>query len=207
MASATEEMCFFCFDVLLDHLKSQESVSVTPPTCILRERSRHPLFVTWDIWREQNCEYELRGCIGCLSPLSLDKIGEYAITSSIHDKRFPSVTLDEVPKLRCSVSLLTNYERSKRWNEWEVGKHGIIIDFKVDGHNYNATYLPHVAPEQNWSVKETVVSLIRKAGYRSHSTISQDFLMKIKLTRYQSSKAYCTYDDYVKYRSSRSNVV
>jgi hypothetical protein len=30
---------------------------------------------------------------------------------------------------------------------------------------FHGTYLPHVAPEQGWNVRQTIDSLIRKAGF------------------------------------------
>ena len=41
------------------------------------------------------------------------------------------------------VSMLVHYEDCKDALDWEVGKHGILIDYK----GYSATYLPEVAPE------------------------------------------------------------
>ena len=198
MAKATKEMCIYCFDVLIDQFENKRNVCT--PSSILNENENYPLFVTWDIKDERSGEYDLRGCIGCLSPLPLHKIGEYAITSSMRDRRFNPVELNEIPNLRCSVSLLTDYEHNKKWNDWVVGTHGIIIDFLVQGKKYNATYLPQVAAEQEWNVKDTVLSLIRKSGYRGK--VDQNILSNIELTRYQSSKEYCTYEDYVNQKNA-----
>jgi AMME syndrome candidate gene 1 protein len=189
----TTEMCVYCFDILIDRFEKKGNVRT--PNCILDNGKEYPLFVTWDLEDQHSGAYNLRGCIGCLSPLPLHKIGEYAITSAMRDRRFNPVEQDEISRLRCSVSLLTDYEYNKQWNDWVVGTHGIIIDFLVGGTKYNATYLPQVAAEQQWDRKEAVLSLIRKAGYRGK--IDNNVLLGIELTRYQSSKAYCTYEDYV----------
>ena len=61
--------------------------------------------------------------------------------------------------------------------------------------HYSATFLPEVAKEQSWTTKETVVALIRKAGYRG--TVTNDLLSKIQCTRYQSSKCRVSYSEYV----------
>ena len=39
--------------------------------------------------------------------------------------------MPELSNLSVGVSLLVNFEEGKRYNEWIVGKHGIIIDFTV----------------------------------------------------------------------------
>lgn len=44
--------------------------------------------------------------------------------------------------------------------------HGIRISFVHDRQRYSATYLPGVALEQGWTKAETLISLVRKAGYR-----------------------------------------
>jgi AMMECR1 domain-containing protein len=55
------------------------------------------------------------------------------------------------------VSLLSCFETaSGGWHDWELGVHGIIIEF-VDpdppsaGCRRSATFLPEVAQEQGWS--------------------------------------------------------
>ena len=48
-----------------------------------------------------------------------------------------------------TVSLLTNFERAADLDDWEIGVHGVWIDF-VDLQNQtrSAVYLPDVIPEQ-----------------------------------------------------------
>lgn len=48
--------------------------------------------------------------------------------------------------------------------EWEIGLHGIIINFSdpYNGARLNATYLPEVAQEQGWTKLEALQSLVRK---------------------------------------------
>jgi AMMECR1 domain-containing protein len=50
--------------------------------------------------------------------------------------------------------------------DWEVGRHGIVIDATFKGKYYSATFLPEVAAEEKWSKEETLKQLIRKAGFR-----------------------------------------
>ena len=47
-------------------------------------------------------------------------LAEYAITSSIKDGRFQPIALDELSRLECGVSLLTNFEKGRDYTDWEV---------------------------------------------------------------------------------------
>ena len=46
--------------------------------------------------------------------------------------------------------MLTNSKEIDDPLKWEVGKHGIEIDFKAHGRAYGGTFLPEVAKEQGW---------------------------------------------------------
>lgn len=85
----------------------------------------------------------------------------------------------------------------------QVGKHGIIINFTDPDLQCarSATYLPEVAPEQGWSHKDAVLSLIRKAGYDGH--VSSSLLSSIKLTRYQSTVKGVSYAQYAAWKGSQ----
>lgn len=145
------------------------SLSPAPPP---RERvadpdAEYPLFVTWDKLHAPSGEYHLRGCIGTFSassPLSAT-LSEYALISALHDTRFSRVAPRELPQLRASVTLLTNFEDCAGVDDWVVGEHGIRISFRDAARRYGATYLPSVAPEQGWGKEETMASLMRKAGW------------------------------------------
>lgn len=180
-----------------------------------------PLFVTWDKRRPSSRRwspsrsassptrstsspsrstssptFELRGCIGTLSPRPLQTaIGEYALTSAFRDRRFDPISDHEVPHLRVAVSLLVDYEECSHCHDWTVGVHGIIIKFTYESVPYSATYLPEVPLEQGWTQEEAVESLVRKAGFRGE--VSATLLSQINCTRYQSSKHRLTYQEYV----------
>lgn len=94
------------------------------------------------------------------------------------------------------VSLLVKYEECQDCFDWVVGVHGIIIKFgEQQQQYYSATFLPEVAKEQSWTTKETILQLIRKAGYRG--SITNHLLSQIQCTRYQSSKCRMSYQEYV----------
>lgn len=211
---ATPEMCHYCFDMLVralhpsaapaEHTEGNSRLErYVPPAVDV------PLFVTWD--KRQTSfrggdDFDLRGCIGTLSPRPLQRaLGEFALTSALRDRRFDPIRRNELQSLRVGVSLLVEYEECRGFDDWVVGVHGIIILFDVEGGDdlqqarsskqYSATYLPEVASDQGWTHEEAIISLVRKAGYRG--AIHDEFLCTIRCTRYQSSKHRLTYQDYV----------
>jgi AMME syndrome candidate gene 1 protein len=125
-----------------------------------------PLFVTWNTIRPGSLSSSLRGCIGTFEaqPLS-EGLSSYAITSAIHDHRFSPISLAEVPTLEVAITLLTDFEAAADAMDWTLGVHGVRISFHAKGRRYGACYLPDVAVEQGWDKEETIVSLMRKAGW------------------------------------------
>jgi AMMECR1 domain-containing protein len=71
-----------------------------------------------------------------------------------------------VSQLSCSVSLLRCFEEAASWHDWEIGQHGLIIEFTdpVLSCKRTATFLPEVAGDQGWSQQQCIEALIRKAG-------------------------------------------
>lgn len=231
---ATEAMCCHCFDTLSEELKgkaqgsswksSRRGRSAIPPDFVkdLSNPSIEcPLFVTWEKVRPKagfpanllgggndtgEPVYELRGCIGSLSPKKLSAaIGDYALTSALKDRRFQPVKEAEIPSLRVAVSLLVQYEPCQNCFDWVVGTHGILIrfwSFKAS-REYSATYLPEVAQEQGWDQKTSVVALMRKSGYTGK--IDQELFDAIDCTRYQSSKVRMTYDEFLRLKPKVDN--
>jgi AMMECR1 domain-containing protein len=69
--------------------------------------------------------------------------------SACKDSRFDAISIDEFSRLHCSVSLLTDFETASQYNDWQIGVHGIRIEFTSEkGNSKAATYLPEVAVEQ-----------------------------------------------------------
>ncbi|KAJ2402341.1 AMME syndrome candidate protein 1 protein [Coemansia sp. RSA 2559] len=193
---ATKEHCAFCFDVLLAQLSRTGSPSSVAATFDNRNKD-YPLFVTWQKKSSSGSEEErLRGCIGNFSPMRLDSgLREYALTSALRDTRFHPIAPNEVPRLSCSVSLLTDFEDANDYMDWDIGVHGVWLEFRMPGgRKRTATFLPEIAEEQGWSKVETIDHLLRKGGYEL--TITDEFRQSTKLTRYQSQKAHLSYDEY-----------
>jgi uncharacterized protein (TIGR00296 family) len=186
----SSDMCFFCFDVLSCHLNQCE-----PPKTPNFPNECHPLFVTWKIGRDRR----LRGCIGTFNAMNLHiGLREYAVTSAFKDSRFTPITRDEFSKLHVSVSILRHFEDGQDYSDWEIGVHGIRIEFHTErGSKRTATYLPEVAPEQGWDRIQTIDSLLRKGGYKG--VITNEVRLSIRLTRYQSEKITVSYQEYKDY--------
>ncbi|KAL5976351.1 hypothetical protein ACLOJK_020682 [Asimina triloba] len=212
MVSANREMAVYCFDTLVAHYNSEQ----TPPPAF--EEGQHPLFVTWKK-AVNGSEPRLRGCIGTLEARCIiTGFRDYALTSlsgqhdkasslraatvllvALRDRRFPPIQAKELPHLECTVSILTDYETALHYLDWEIGKHGLIIEFTDPDHNTrrSATYLPEVAAHEGWTKTETIDSLMRKAGY--NSVITEQLRKRVRLTRYQSTLYTMHYSDYATY--------
>lgn len=190
MVRANKEMVVYCFDTLVAHYKNEEP---HPPAF---DDGHHPLFVTWNKVVNGG-EPRLRGCIGTLEARHLiNGFRDYALTSALRDRRFSPIQAKELPLLQCTVSILTDYEYDLHYLNWEVGKHGMIIEFTdPDNTRRSAVYLPEVAADLGWTQLEAVDSLIRKAGF--NGTINEALRKGIKLTRYQSTKYTMHYGEYV----------
>ncbi|XP_018493927.1 AMMECR1-like protein [Galendromus occidentalis] len=184
---ARKEMCFYCFDVLYNNLHHMESPSEPKFT-----NESYPLFVTWKVGLEKR----LRGCIGTFIPTKLHNgLKDYALTSALKDSRFEPISKDELPRLTCAVSLLTNFEDAKDYLDWEIGTHGVRIEFETEkGCHRSATFLPEVAAELDWDHVQTIDALLRKGGFRGN--ISSDVRKSIKVVRYQSEKVHASWQEY-----------
>lgn len=206
---ATKAMCALCYEILLAKLRNQSKdpaikrfYSDEPQVSI-----RTPLFVTWKIGPEK----DLRGCIGTFD--QSNQIGtllpKYALISALDDSRFSPITLDEVNDLHVSVSLLTNFTPIQNPLAWEIGRHGIEIELKTGSRSYSGTYLPEVASEQGWNQITTLISLLRKAGYKVNignkmpEEYIQEFGPKLKVTTYESSKMSMSFPEFLRYLAER----
>jgi AMME syndrome candidate gene 1 protein len=160
--------------------------------------TQSPLFVTWNTV-SRGGRKSLRGCIGTFEDQDLaDGLASYAITSAIHDTRFDPVEPEELPSLDVSVTLLTDFEECDDVHDWTLGVHGLRISFFYHGRRYGATYLPDVASEQGWTKDETLVSLMRKAGWTGRKEKWRE--VDVKCVRYQGKKESLDYTVYKRWR-------
>ena len=108
--------------------------------------------------------------------------------------------MKELPTLEVSVTLLTDFESAANPFDWDIGKHGIRISFTNHRRRLGATYLPDVPREQGWDKEETLVSLMRKAGWNGRQ---QDWkkVMDLDVVRYQGKKVSLDYNTWKKWKN------
>jgi uncharacterized protein (TIGR00296 family) len=111
---------------------------------------------------------ELRGCIGHPLPTLplVEAVMDSAVSSAVHDPRFPAVTQDELPDTKIEISVLTPPEviKIKNPSEYpkhvEVGKHGLIVECS----GFAGLLLPQVPVDCGWDVEEFLSNTCMKAG-------------------------------------------
>ncbi|MCJ1432557.1 hypothetical protein MMC27_001914 [Xylographa pallens] len=161
----------------------------------LPKEEEYPLFVTWNTVNSRGYK-SLRGCIGTFNAVALsDGLKSYAITSAFEDSRFSPISLSELPTLSINVTLLMNFTPCSGPLEWNVGTHGIRVSFSYHGRHYGATYLPDVAVAQGWTREETMISLMRKAGWSGRSSDWKK-VGDLKCIRYEGKVATLGYSQY-----------
>ncbi|KAH0537256.1 hypothetical protein FGG08_005918 [Glutinoglossum americanum] len=137
-----------------------------------------PLFVTWNTVSRGGSK-TLRGCIGTFEAQELEHgLKNYALTS---------------------VTLLTDFEPAPTPMSWDVGTHGLRISFTYHSKRYGATYLPDVPVEQGWTKEETLVSLMRKAGWGGRKDEWRK-VADLKVVRYQGKKVAVGYSEWMEWR-------
>lgn len=59
--------------------------------------------------------------MGTFSPKKLHRgLSEYTLISAFKDSRFQPIVAEELPRLECGISLLTNFENADNYLDWEV---------------------------------------------------------------------------------------
>ena len=127
------------------------------------------LFVTYK--KDSN----LRGCIGTFQKQPIREAIDYFAIKAAHDHRFLPICKREFKDLECTVSVLHSFEVCEIY-EWDLSD-GIIFEH---GH-HRSTFLPGIAIQQEWTKKETVLHLLKKA--RCHKVDLKD----AQFTKYRSS--------------------
>jgi uncharacterized protein (TIGR00296 family) len=175
---------------------STHSLSTTDPD------AEYPLFVTWNTIRPGSHSHSLRGCIGTFEeqPLS-EGLSSYALTSALQDHRFSPISASELPSLEVAVTLLTDFEEAADAMDWTLGVHGVRISFHSKGRRYGACYLPDVAPEQGWDKEETIVSLMRKAGWNGRKDRWAE-VTDLKVVRFQGLARSLEYGEFQKWKKA-----
>jgi AmmeMemoRadiSam system protein B/AmmeMemoRadiSam system protein A len=133
------------------------------PTGPERER-RQGVFVTLN--RKDPDEIRtrgrLRGCIGQPEPTFPLYYGtvQAALDAALRDPRFEPVSAAELGRLEIEVTVLSPRRPVASWRDIRLGTHGIVLQKggKI------ALFLPQVAPEQGWTIEQTLTALSEKAG-------------------------------------------
>lgn len=196
-------LCLYAFQVLEAHLYKTKVPSLSKCLEAVNETteqfpSKAPLFITWD--KDDN----LRGCIGTFSPQPIELgVKRFALTASLDDSRFPPISVSELERLSCSVTLLNDFTPIYDPLAWEIGKHGLRLSFSYGGQYYSGTFLPSVAEEQKWDQPTTLWYLLRKADFEGLSkSATIDFYKKgldegwMNLDTYEGLKYTLYYEDY-----------
>ena len=110
---------------------------------------------------------QLRGCIGNLArtkPLYVT-IRDMAYASAFEDPRFTPLSEQELEEINIEISVLSPMTKIESADEIKIGEHGIFIKLGFR----SGTFLPQVAVEQKWGVKELMENLCLKAGVDTNS--------------------------------------
>jgi AmmeMemoRadiSam system protein B/AmmeMemoRadiSam system protein A len=114
---------------------------------------------------EIRAQGRLRGCIGQPEPTFPLYYGtvQAALDAALRDPRFEPVTAAELGRIEIEVTVLSPRTPVASWRDIRLGTHGIVLQ-KGDR---SALFLPQVAPEQKWTIEETLTALSEKAGLPS----------------------------------------
>ena len=106
----------------------------------------------------------LRGCIGEIEPYRplYEAVTARACDAAFRDPRFFPLRESEFASVVVEISALTPSRSVGDWHEIEIGRHGMT----VSKNGRSAVFLPQVAPEQGWTLEETLSHLCVKAGLR-----------------------------------------
>ena len=120
-----------------------------------RER-RQGVFVTLNRTDpgEVRAKGRLRGCIGQPEPTFPLYYGtvQAALDAALRDPRFEPVSAAELARLEIEVTVLSPRQPVASWRDIRLGTHGIVLQ-KGDK---AALFLPQVAPEQGWTLEQTL---------------------------------------------------
>lgn len=194
----------YCFDVLASYFEDKKHIKLRDAIILTHDGEAgsvgpSPLFVTWNTIVSTDSDGSndamLRGCIGTFESLELENgLAKYALISAFQDTRFSPIRAQEIPTLQCEVSILTDFEDIGDVYDWDLGIHGLKIQFTYNHSSHSSTFLPHVATEQGWNKQQTLISLLRKGGYRGNEKDPSKIPMKIQ--RYRGTKSTISYTEY-----------
>ena len=142
------------------------------------------VFVT--IYKMQNGEKQLRGCIGYPYPTTalVEAVIESAIAAATQDPRFYPLTVNELDSVVFEVSVLTPPELvevqkpDKYVDRISIGEDGLIVEKGM----FKGLLLPQVPVEWKWNAEEFLCQCCIKAGLTPDSWLTQG----IKIYKFQA---------------------
>lgn len=126
-------------------------------------------------------------------------LASYSLIAALEDHRFSPISKAELPVLEVAVTLLTDFEACSEPLDWEIGVHGLRINFYYRNKRYSSTYLPDVAPEQGWTKEETMISLMRKAGWTGKKEKWAE-VGDLRVVRYQGKRESVEYEEFRRWK-------
>ena len=196
---------YYCIETLLNYLDPLKYKEPLFPK-EFNKNIEVGLFVTW-LDETANYRRRLRGCIGNFDPQPLEqRLKEYTIISSQEDKRFKSVSIDELENFSMSVSILYPFEDTKDIYDWEIGTHGVYCMFSSKGKKFSSCYLPEVPIIDSWDKKLTLERCVKKSGYCTELGKLDEVSDKMKIYKFKSVKQSVKYKDYLEFIKESENL-
>jgi AmmeMemoRadiSam system protein B/AmmeMemoRadiSam system protein A len=164
-----EELLKMAKDTVELFVKEGKVPEVSPKSTRLTEPSG--VFVTLE--KDGN----LRGCIGYIWPIKplYQAVMENAINAAVKDYRFSPVTSSELSDIKIEISVLSEPEKVGTWTDIVLGRDGVVLN--VSGKQ--SVFLPQVAPEQGWTLPETLMHLSIKAGLDKDAYKRKDAVFEV----------------------------
>jgi AmmeMemoRadiSam system protein A len=105
---------------------------------------------------------QLRGCIGYPLPHKplIETVAEMAVAAATQDYRFLPLQLEDLPRTRIEISVLTLPKPLQDVKEIELGRHGIIVSKGIA----KGLLLPQVPSEYGWDLETYLRHGCIKAG-------------------------------------------
>ncbi len=117
---------------------------------------------------------KLRGCIGFLSPMPLNKaVYKASKKAAFSDPRFLPLKKEELKKVKIEISILTLPKECSK-EDFENGKDGLICECE----GKQGLLLPQVAEENSFSKKQFLECLCKKAGLSKDALREENFKLK-----------------------------
>jgi AMMECR1 domain-containing protein len=194
---ASRELCFYCFDAVVSHLEKQKCAQpeFQDASC--------PLCISWAkrVKKQGHTQLEARGSLITMTPVRLhsESFLQTIRASAFEDPRRVAITPEDIPYLRCSVSVILphTYKTLQRLEDWEVGKHGIRLAFNKDGHIHSKVYPPETILARGWNQRTAIEEGVKKAGYMGELT--PQFLATVQVIRFETSTCIVSAKDYFRH--------